>query len=132
MKNLILLAALFIYSHSFAQTSNASVISDDSLAKLDIFQVCKALGIPSEYNKRYEAIILPLCDVGVHLFDAKTNPNCEGSESLDMYGRLGICYCYVGNSFQNKILIRNLIANRDLLTDGKLTIQNAKHWKVVK
>lgn len=111
-----------------------TVISDDSLMKLNIIKFCDALGIPSEYNVRYKNIILPLCDAGVIVIDPKTNPYTNGSTlNLDLgNGRTDLCYMYIGTAQQNEILKRNILANRNLLVKGKVTNQTAKRWKVVK
>jgi len=108
-------------------------LPDSVLVKMSIVKFCNELGIPSQYNKRYEAIILPLCDAGIHLFNAENNIYCKGvNEKNITNGRSEICYCYVGNSIQNEILKRNILANRQLIKNGFLSVQDAKKWKIVK
>ena len=102
---------------------------------MNIFNFCKAVGIPSDYNKRYEAIILPLCDAGKILFDKKSNPYVSGTsiaDTMNIGGRSFDCYLYIGTGPQNETLKRNILANRKLIVHGKVSAQNAKKWKVVK
>lgn len=102
--------------------------SDSALMKMDIFEFCKTLGIPSEYNKRCSEIILPLCEAGKIIIPANTNPYYGQVSSVDE----GDCYWYIGTGYQNGILKRNILANKNLITNGKLTPENAKKWKIVK
>ena len=127
MKKLITVLLFTVMgTFAFSQTKKAA----------DIKSVCKELGINPDYNKRYEDIILPLCDANKYLFDKTTNPYVSGENANDIIdtknGRKNICYWYIGTSQQNEILIRNLYKNRELIKKGKLTAANAKKWVVVK
>ena len=62
MKRVFFLAALLFGIATTQAQDSSKVVSDADLMKMDIFHFCKAVGVPAEYNKRYEAIILPLCD----------------------------------------------------------------------
>ncbi len=145
------LALLFSISNVFAQDSlKANLVtskieksdifppSSQDLMKLNIFDFCKAVGVPADYNKRYEAIILPLCDAGKMMFDKKSNPYVSerkpflAVDTMKIDGRSIDCYLYIGTGPQNETLKRNILANRHLLVKGKLSLQNAKKWKVVK
>ncbi len=143
----LLILVTFVITNVRAQQNNSSkdpgvsnvntaiVTPPDSiLMKMNIIEFCQALKIPSEYNKRYESIILPLCEAGVYLFTAENNKYCRGIDKNTMMGeKHQICYCYVGNSIQNELLKRNILANRQLIgKTGILSTVHAKKWKVVK
>ncbi len=126
-------------------TKVVSVPTDDEIRKMNIFDACKALGVNPEYNKRYDDIILPLCEAGVIMFPASSNPYGEAIyDSFDPVSGRPIykhedgrvlymdCYYYVGTGAQNATLIRNMVVNKHLIKDGKLVAGAAKRWKVVK
>ncbi len=131
-KILFSFALLFSFVSVFAQnnTETGLIYSDAELMKMDISDFCKAVGISTDYNKRYEAIILPLCDAGKMLFFDK-----ESSLALDtmkIEGRPRNCYVYSGTGLQNEILKRNILANRQLIVKGRLSLERARKWKVIK
>jgi hypothetical protein len=134
MKKLFFLTLIILSIKTSFSQENTGVITDSTLMEMNIFDFCKALGIPSEYNKRYEAIILPLCDAGKFLFDKKSNPYVSKQESLpiDINGRSLDCYLYIGTGQQNETLKRNILANKHLIIKGEVSLQNAKKWKIVK
>ena len=111
------------------------VITDADILKMNIFEACKTLGVNPEYNKRYENIVLPLCDAGIVLFDGSMNPYVDGSDEGHLKEGLGDrwnCYSYIGTGPQNQKLIRNLVANKHLIENGTIAEANAKKWKIVK
>lgn len=109
------------------------VATNEEILKMNIFDACKALGLSPEYSDRYDLIILPLCRSGVILFpSAEVN---ELKEDLQRNGRDVTyleCLGYGGSGAENAKLIRNLVANRHLIVNGKLVSGAAKKWKVVK
>ncbi len=142
MKNLFLIAALFLASNfifaqekrKFTPVTEAEQESlkkkikdvpetDNELLTFDIIRFCNYFEIPSDFNSRYEAIVVPLCNAKIYLFDSTTNLNCAGESN---------CYCYVGSDKQNMIFKKNILANRNLLQNGHLAAEDAKRWKVIK
>jgi hypothetical protein len=115
---------------SLKQNIKANIVSNDSLKKMSLKQVCGFLGINYDYNSRCEKIILPLCKVGIILFDKDSNPYVK-NESISKDLKVN-WYFYVGTSSQNEKLKRNLIANRKLIRNGTISIKDSKKWKVVK
>lgn len=126
-------------------TKAVPVPTDDEIRKMNIFDACKALGVNPDYNKRYENIILPLCEAGVIMFPASSNPYGEMTyDSFDPVSGRPIykhedgrvvymdCYYYVGTGAQNATLIRNMVANKHLIKDGKLVAGATKKWRVSK
>lgn len=105
--------------------------SNKELLEMNIFELCEALGIPEKYNDRYGAIILPLCEEGVILFDGTLNPYVteENNEEIEELGLS--CYKYVGSSKQNLKLIRNIVHNRHLFENGRLKPNAASQWQIV-
>lgn len=134
---------------STTPTAERTVPTDEEIRKMDIWQACKALGVSPDYNKRYEHIILPLCEAGVIMFDASSNRYADESDEKEMgvldptSGRYIAkdqsgktiyldCYYYTGTGAQNATLIRNMVANKHLIKNGKLVPGAAAKWKVVK
>ncbi len=113
--------------------TEAVIATNEEILKMNIFDACKALGLSPEYSDRYDLIILPLCRSGVILFpSAEVN---ELKEELQQNGRDATyleCLGYGGSGAENAKLIRNLVANRHLIVNGKLVSGAAKKWKVVK
>ncbi len=114
--------------------------TDDEIRKMNIFDACKALGVSPVYNERYDAIIMPLCAAGVIMFPASSNPYSDPKSDgatralITEYNgpEYADCYWYVGTGAQNATLIRNMVANKHLIKNGKLVPGAAKKWKVVK
>jgi len=114
--------------------------TDDEIRAMNIFDACKALGVSPVYNERYDAIIMPLCAAGVIMFPASSNPYSDPKSDgatralITEYNgpEYADCYWYVGTGPQNATLIRNMVANKHLIKNGKLVPGAAKKWKVVK
>ncbi len=126
-------------------TKIVSAPTDDEIRKMSIFDACKALGVNPDYNTRYRTIIIPLCEAGVIMFPASSNPYGEMTyDSIDPVsgrptykqedGRVIYvdCYYYVGTGPQNATLIRNMVANKHLIKNGKLVPGAAAKWRVSK
>jgi hypothetical protein len=135
-KVIFFLGVLLTVSTISAQVSKndsltENIVTNDSLQKMSLKQVCAVLGVNYDYNNRYERIILPLCKVGIVLFDKNSNPYTK-----DLPVAVGVensnWYYYIGTSKQNESLKRNLIANRNLIINGTLSLSNARRWQVVK
>lgn len=112
------------------KNAKTNIVSNDSLKRMSLKQVCGSLGINYDYNSRYEKIILPLCKAGIILFDKDSNPYVK-NESIGKDLKAN-WYFYVGTPSQNEKLKRNLIANRSLINNGTISIKDSKKWKVVK
>lgn len=126
----IVLFCTFVISISLvlAQEQN---YSNKELLEMNIFELCEALGIPGKYNDRYDAVILPLCEEGVVLFDGSLNPYIT-EENIEEIEELGLsCYKYVGSSKQNLKLVRNIVHNRHLFENGRLKLNAASQWQIV-
>ncbi len=134
MRKTIFLATIF--GMTLVQKSSAQQnlkLSDDSLMKMDMDDFCKTLEIKPGHKKILEAIILPLCDAGIYLFNAQNNEYCYGlDERKSIEGRPAICYCYMSTHIQNEILKRNILKNRKLIVNGVLSAKNALEWKIAK
>lgn len=123
-----------------ADSAKTLVPTDEDILKMNIFDACKALGVNPIYNKRYDDIIMPLCIAGVVMFPASSNPYSDpatdGSTRAVITEYSGPeyadCFWYVGTGPQNGTLIRNMVANKHLIKNGKLVPGAAKRWKVVK
>ncbi len=128
----IALISVFVFSLSTLSAQNMSY-SEEELLQMSIFELCEALEIPAEYNARYQAIILPLCEEKVILFDGSLNPYViDDAADLDLIDKLELsCYFYIGTAEQNAKLVRNIVKNRHLFKDGKLTDTAAKKWVIV-
>lgn len=115
-----------------------TVVTDDEILQMNIFDACRALGVNPDYDARYEHIIIPLCEQGVIMFPASVellrlkDELKDSSVKRDENAPPIECLEYGGNGPQNATLIRNLVANKHLLKDGKLVPGAAKKWKVVK
>ncbi len=127
MKKFVTLS-IFTFLFAFSANVVKAQISADSLEKMNIFQVCKAIGISGVYADRYYEVIVPLCEAGIMLFDAKSNQYADADE---VKNNVHSCYWYVGSGPQNEKLARNLLANRELFQNGKLIPGAAKKWKIV-
>jgi hypothetical protein len=123
----VILLALGLQAQNTEATS--SDYSDQELDKINLKEVCRIIGISSNYKDRYEFIILPLCEHGVKIFDGKLNKYVNGTDIASL--EKNFCYYYIGNILQNAKLKRNLIKNRHLFKDGKLIKNAAKLWVVV-
>ena len=126
----IVLFCTFVISISLVSAQEQNY-SNKELLEMNIFELCEALGIPGKYNDRYDAVILPLCEEGVVLFDGSLNPYVTEENSKEIE-ELGLsCYKYVGSSKQNLKLIRNIVHNRHLFENGRLKPNAASQWQIV-
>lgn len=128
----IVLIFVFVFSISIVSAQEKSY-SDKELLQMTIFELCDALSIPKAYNDRYIAIIIPLCEEGILIFDGSLNPYVVNNERmLNSIEELDLtCYYYVGSTLQNAKLVRNIVKNRHLIKDGKLVENAAKKWVIV-
>jgi|GEM_PF-6910750 len=102
-------------------------INKDSLMKLDIISFCKFFHIPSGYQERCEAIIIPLCEHGKRIFPFSSHPGYKKGAS---FGK-DSCGVYIGTSKQNEILKRNIWGNATLIINGHVDMFNVKHWNII-
>ncbi len=126
----IALISVFVFSLSNLSAQNMSY-SEEELLQMSIFELCEALDLPAEYNARYQEIILPLCSQGVIIFDGSLNPYVTEDNYMDIQEYELSCYKYVGTAEQNAKLVRNIVKNRHLFKDGKLTDTADKKWVIV-
>lgn len=138
-KFIFIVLSIFIFSlivnaqsstvDSLKKVTTKTEITNDSLQKMSLKQVCKYLGVTYEYNKRYETIILSLCKNGIILFDKTSNPYAKNLADSNFDSPF---YFYIGAVQQNEKLKRNLIANRALIEKGTIPQKNMRKWKTVK
>ena len=107
---------------NFSISSAQAVVPEKDLESKTFLEVFDYLGLPSSYGERYSVVILPLYEQGIILFDCSLNPHEDGGVSPN---------CYIGTVEQNQKLVRNLIANRHLIKDGKLVPTAGERWKVI-
>lgn len=94
-----------------------------------IQDACKTVGMDCGYNSRHNLIDTVYKASGQVLFDKQSNPYTKDLKDnilteLPRY--------YIGTAEQNAKLARNILANRGLFQNGKLSPTTAKKWKTVK
>ena len=95
----------------------------------NISQACAEVQMSCTYNARYDLIDLTFKATGKVMFDKASNPYTKDMKNevpseLPRY--------YIGTLEQNARLARNILANKHLFVDGKLSLTVAKRWRFVK
>ena len=114
----------------FVSVTIVPKISEDSLRKMTLNQVCKILGVSTVDTVREKKIISKLYFAGVVIFDPASTPR-EIRAGISKSEEESACW-YFGTKSQKERLKRNLIANRSLIVGGTVPKKNIKKWKVVK
>ena len=96
----------------------------------NVFTACKAVKMKCDYNSRYELIDTVYTASGQMLFDKQSNSYTRAMKDEGVKSEPP--RFYIGEPDQNAKLSRNILANRNLFKDGKLTTDAAKRWNMVK
>lgn len=113
----------FVFAALFATSLSAQTNS--------IQEACMVVGMDCGYNSRYDVIDTIYKASGQVMFDQKSNPYTREMSSADVSYKLAVPRFYIGTSEQNAKLARNIVANKGLFKNGKLTNTAAKKWKLV-
>ncbi len=97
----------------------------------DINQACAEVRMNCSYNSRYALIDLTYQATGKVMFDKASNPYTKDMKDDSFLDQKPPRF-YIGTLSQNEKLARNILANKQLFVDGKLSLTAAKHWQFVK
>lgn len=96
----------------------------------DINQVCAEVHMSCTYNARYDIIDTTFKATGKVMFDKASNPYTKDMKDDSFFDQKPPRF-YIGTLEQNTKLARNILANKQLFVDGKLTATAAKRWRFV-
>ena len=122
MKRVIIVLLVIAFVFWWALRVNAQTTNN-------IQDACKAVAMDCSYNSRYDLIDKIYEASGQVMFDKQSNPYTK-DRTDDLPTNLP--RYYIGTAEQNAKLARNILANKELFRDGKLTTTAAKKWKMVK
>ena len=114
----ILLALVFATLPAFGQAT--------------IKEACAQVKMDCSYNSRYDIIDTIYQSSGQIMFDNFSNPYTKDDKDDNWKKFTSKPRFYVGTADQNAKLARNILANKALFVNGKLTTTAAKKWKIVK
>ncbi len=119
MKSILMLIAISLVPLCSAQAAT-------------IQEACVEVQMNCGYNSRYDLIDTIYKATGKALFDRTSNPytrDMKDEEVRDM--NTGFPRFYIGSGKQNQRLARNILANKQLFVNGRLSVANAKKWKFI-
>lgn len=93
-----------------------------------IQDACRAVAMDCSYRSRNELLDEIFSATQKVLFDKRSNPYTRDIKDTHLVHPTRF---YIGSEEQNAKLARNIMANKKLFVDGKITFQAAKRWKFV-
>ena len=115
-----------------ATNANArpAFLAESTAAGSALDAACKAVNMDCSYISRYGLIDLVYDATGKVMFDKASNPYTR-NRAEDAEIAKTLTHYYIGTTEQNAKLARNIMANKHLFVNGKLTKAAAKKWKFV-
>lgn len=110
----------------------ALVFASLSLMGQTLQEACAEVKMDCSYNNRYDVIDTVFQASGQIMFDKSSNPYTRDMNEENFKEFTSKPRFYIGTAEQNAKFTRNIIANKALFVDGKLTLAAAKKWKMVK
>jgi hypothetical protein len=112
--------AILLFAFSLLSTAQAA----------DINQACVEVRMSCTYDARYNLIDLTFKATGKVMFDKASNRYTRDMKDDSFFDQKPPRF-YIGTREQNAKLARNILENKQLFINGRLSLMAAKQWRFV-